>query len=385
MMMILMPLKGDAVMSPAVLIVSLSKRFGGAEVRVLQTASGLHGKCRYAVAVLKDSPLHRKLIEAGASVLPVSYGRGDPRLFFALIRMIKANGFTVVDAHNPQSQFWGFMAASFCRVPVMISTVHSSYGLTEKGLKKVLYETTLRLNRLLGCRFIAVSEAVTDYLRTLTIPSGRITLIHNAIHVPLEPADAKSSGLKESLGWRRDDFLVGVVGSIEPVKGHKFLIKALGKAIAFHPELRCLFVGEGRLREDMESLVRENKIDKHVKFLGFRNDVMDILRGCDAFCMPSLSEGLPFALLEACSLGLPVLVSSVGGMALLIENGKTGMLVPPSDPEALTQGLCSLAGDHETSGAMGQAARAMVKEKFSPDRMLAQTLSCYGLIKQNGR
>lgn len=371
---------------PAVLIVSLSRRFGGAEVRVLQTATALRGKCRHAVAVLEGSPLHRKLSEAGCPVLPFAYGRGDPRLFFALRRAIRSGGFHVVDAHNPQSQLWGLMAAASLHVPAMVSTVHSSYGETDRGVKKVLYEGVLRLDRLFRCRFIAVSEAVREYLLALGIPSRSITLVHNAIPAAGGPVLSVSPVVKESLGWKRDDYLVAAVGRLERVKGHAFLIEALGSVVRERPRLRCLFVGEGRLRAELETLVRERGLDRHVRFAGFREDVIDILRGSDAFCMPSLSEGLPYALLEACSLGLPVLATAVGGIARFIEDGRTGLLVPPADAEALSGGLAALMDDPEGAKAMGTAALGVVRERFSPVRMLAQTLGVYGLIdEQDGR
>lgn len=367
---------------PAVLIVCLSRRFGGAEVRVLQTAGALRGRCRHAVAVLEGSPLHRKLTEAGCPVLPFAYGRGDSRLFFALRRAIRSGNFSVVDAHNPQSQFWGLMAAASLRVPAMVSTVHSSYGQTDRGVKKVLYEGVLRLNRLFRCRFIAVSEAVRDYLPGLGIPSRSITLVHNAVPVAGGPVLSGSPAVKESLGWRGDDYLVTAVGRLEPVKGHAFLIKALGSAVRERPRLRCLFVGEGRLRPELEALARKMDLGRHARFMGFRDDVIDILRGSDAFCMPSLSEGLPYALLEACSLGLPVLASAVGGIARLIEDGMTGILVPPEDVEALSGGLCALIDDPGAAKAMGMAAFRMVQERFSPGWMLAQTLGVYGILDE---
>ncbi|MBF0327751.1 MAG: glycosyltransferase family 4 protein [Nitrospirae bacterium] len=365
----------------AVLIVNLSKWFGGAEVRTFDLAALLEGKVRYAVAVLEGSPLHERLKKAGLPSIPFSYGRGDVRLLFALREAIQRNGFSIVDAHNPQSQFWGLLAGMAESAEVLVSTVHSSYGDTDKGLKKLVYELVLRINKAIGCKFIAVSESVNEYLQKLGVPSEIISLVHNSIAIPEAPSQRQYEGIRRAAGWGKDDFVFAVVGRLELVKGHIYLLEAISKAIKQNPAIRCLIVGTGRLQAELEAKVKEYNIGNHVLFAGFRDDVKELLISCDAFCMPSLSEGMPYALLEACVSALPILATNVGGIVKLIEHGKTGLLVPPQDSGALADSLVQLAGNPEYASRLGVAAFEMVRERLSSEKMLSGTLQVYGFEK----
>jgi hypothetical protein len=152
------------------LIVCLSAGFGGADVRVLQVASGLHGRRDYAVATLAGSPLQRKLRDAGLNVIEMGASRADPGLLRRFIALLRNGRFQVVDAHNPQSQAWALPAARAAGLPVLVSTVHHVYAMSDGGpLKRHLYQNVLRLNRMLGCRFVTVSEEIARSLDRLGI------------------------------------------------------------------------------------------------------------------------------------------------------------------------------------------------------------------------
>ena len=362
---------------PPVLIVDLAQGYGGAEVRVLDTAKSLHGHYPYGVATLAGSPLHQRLEAAGLVAVPVPFSRSDPRLLFFLFRAIRQRGYGVLDAHNVQSQFWGHLAAALAGAG-RVSTVHSSYKLEHNGsLKGRMYEQVLRLNTWWGVQFIAVSEAVQSYLQSLDIPADRISLIHNSIHLPPLAESSREHPLLKSLGWTEDAYVVIVVARLEPVKGHSFLIEALSQVAPELPQLRCLIVGDGRTRPALEAQVAQAHLQDRVHFAGFRDDIPALLSASAAFCLPSLSEGLPYALLEACAHHVPALVTRVGGMAELLTHRQTAFLVPPSDPAALAEGLRWLVNHNEEAAAMSQRTFAWLEQKFSPDEMIAKTLAIY--------
>lgn len=357
-----------------VLIIDLAKRYGGTDVRVLALARRLHGRRPYAVAVLSGSPLHERLEGEELRTLPVPFGRGDPRVVPFLVRAIRRGAYGVVDAHNPQSQLWGGLAAALARTP-SVTTVHSAYLDEHAGsLRGRAYEAVLRLNRRGGARFVAVSDTIVAYLRGVGIPPERISVIENGLDA--EPAGLGRGDLEE-LGWGDDAYVVTVVGRLEPVKGHGFLIEAVRRLASTRPELRCLIVGDGRRRAALEEQVRAGGLTDRVRLTGFRDDVGPLLRASDAFCLPSLSEGLPYALLEACAHGLPLLVTSVGEMATLFEEGRTALLVPPADPDALARGLEWLLDHEPEATAMGRAALELARERFGAERMVAETLEVY--------
>ncbi len=360
-----------------ILIIDLAKRYGGAEVRVLDTAKSLHGQYPYAVATLTSSPLHQRLEAANLVALPVPYSRGDPRLLFFFWRAIRQKGYKVLDAHNVQSQFWGHLAAGLTGAE-KVSTVHSAYKIEHNSsLKGRLYEQVLRLNARWGVQFIVVSEAVDTYLKSIGIQPNRISLIHNGLHPPKSSSLEQGLTLLDNLGWEKDVYIVIVVARLEPVKGHTFLIEAFSQAVKERPQLRCLIVGEGRTRPALESQIRQAKLGNKVHLTGFRDDIPALLSLSNAFCLPSLSEGLPFALLEACGHRLPLLVSQVGGMAEFLTHKHTAYLVPPSEAEALAEGLCWLVDHPEKAAVMEQAAFDYVQQRFNPDEMISKTLAVY--------
>lgn len=364
----------------SILILDLAKYYGGADVRVVELARALHPQHRVVVATLKNSPVQQRLETEGLPVLPIPYRRSDPRVAWMLARTIHTQGITVVDAHNPQSQFWGHVGSLLARGVRRVSTVHSAYRLEHGGhLKGRLYEQVLHLNRWMGCHFIAVTEAVEGYLRSLGIPPERISLIYNSLALPPDPDTTAARALFAELGWGEDTYVVSIVARLEPVKEHATLIEALRQVVPQHPNLRCLIIGEGRMRAALEEQVRAAKLENSVHFAGFRNDIPALLTLSRAFCLPSSSEALPYALLEAALCRLPLLVSEVGGMAELLRHQETGYFVPPTDASALAEGLRWLVTHPDEASAMGQAVFALVQRKFDPAITLQQTLDVYGL------
>ncbi len=358
-----------------VMVVDLAKRFGGADVRVLQLADALRGRGACTVATLAGSPLHRRLAAAGLPRLPVIRRRGDPRIALDLARALRAGGYRAIDAHNPQSQLWALAAGLLARVPVRVTTVHSQYLAEHGGAPRGRgYEAVLRLNRLLGSRFVAVSEATRDYLRALGVPPERLALIPNAV----APAEPSPEGRARVLGgWPADSWVVGVVARLEPVKGIDDLLDALAEVRADRPEVRCLIVGDGRARPALEAQAARLGLGDAVRFTGFRDDVGTLLSGLDAFCLPSHSEGLPFALLEACAHRLPLLVTGVGGMAALLQDGETAHVVPPRDPGALARRLHAMLDRPDEAAEMATRAHELVRDSYSLDAMVAATTGIY--------
>jgi glycosyltransferase involved in cell wall biosynthesis len=361
------------------LIVNLSLRYGGADVRVIALAQAFAARnMHYTVAVIPNSGLQRKLAAEGLNHIVVPHGRGSP-LAAAFIRGIVNDGkYNVVDAHNLQSQFWSHTATLGMKNIQRISTVHSSYRFEfGSSIKGHSYEQVIRLNAVQGCRFITVSEAVRDYLTdTVGIDAARINLIHNSIPLPTDPQPNKNHALIHELGWT-DKTIIAVVGRLEVVKGHEFLIRALTSLKPIYPQLRCLVVGDGRIRDILELQIADAGLGDIIHFAGFRDDVNTLLQASDIFAIPSLSEGLPYALLEASAQKVPVLASAVGGMAQLLRHKETAYLVPPSDAPALAEGLRWLLDNVDKRQAMAEAAYQHVKQAYSIEALLEQTLAVY--------
>jgi glycosyltransferase involved in cell wall biosynthesis len=160
------------------------------------------------------------------------------------------------------------------------------------------------------------------------------------------------------------------VANLRPEKNHETLIAAAAALASTHPQLRFQIVGDGARRAALEHLAELRGVAHMVEFLGHREDVPALLAGADLFVLPSRTEAFPNSAIEAMAAGLPVVCSAVGGLLDLVTPGRTGLLVDPSDPEALAAAIRSLADDPARARALGAAARAEVRSRYSFDRMV---------------
>lgn len=167
------------------------------------------------------------------------------------------------------------------------------------------------------------------------------------------------------------------VANLRPEKSHETLIAAAAMLVRDFPALRVRFVGSGPRRAELEALTAAQGLSAHVEFLGHRDDVPALLAEADLFVLPSRSEAFPNGVIEAMAAGLPVVASAVGGLLDLIDDGRTGRLVPPGRPDALAAAVRSLLEHPAQADAMGAAARAAVLQQYSFDRMVASFEQLY--------
>ncbi|MDQ3350333.1 MAG: glycosyltransferase family 4 protein, partial [Acidobacteriota bacterium] len=160
------------------------------------------------------------------------------------------------------------------------------------------------------------------------------------------------------------------VANLRAEKSHETLLAAAAAMVGAHPELRFQIVGDGPRRGELEQRSAALGLGAHVEFLGHREDVPALLAAADLFVLPSRSEAFPNGAIEAMAAGLPVVACAVGGLLDLIEDGRTGLLVPAGDAEALGRALESLVTQPERANAMGAAARRAVEQQYSFDRMV---------------
>lgn len=363
---------------PSVLLVDLAKRFGGAEVRVLSLAESLAGKAQCRVAALEGSPLHLRLEAGGLPVVPIPYGRGDPRVVGLLRRAIQSQAANIVDAHNAQSQLWGIKAAVREGVPNRVVTVHSVYRREHPGsLRGPAYEGVLRLDARWGCRFVAVSREVGDHVGRLVGNRAEVDVVRAGFPPPLQQSGTADLQ-RSAFGWSQDDYVVVILARLERTKGHATLLDSLALARQKRPELRCLIAGSGPEREALQRQTTRLDLGDTVRFAGFVEDVPAVLRLADAFCLPSETEGLPYAVLEAAAFRLPLVVTSVGGLGELLTHDRDAWLLSPGDVSGLAEALETLAARPDTGRRLAEGAYATLSSELAHDRMVSETLRVYG-------
>lgn len=211
---------------------------------------------------------------------------------------------------------------------------------------------------------IAVSHAVAGQLK-----NQKAVVVYSGVELSgiLEPPDRESA----------ESIVVGAACRLVDIKGLPDLIHAVALLCPELPNLRLEIAGEGPELENLEQEARVLGITERIRFLGWQKDMGSVYRNWDIFAMPSLTEAFPMAALEAMAQGLPVVATNVGGLPELVEEGRTGYLVPPSDPDALADRLRPLILDPNRRQAMGAAGYYRVREHFSVDRMVAQIAGIY--------
>lgn len=309
----------------------------------------------------------------------------NPSALLRLANLLARERVTILQTHGARANAYGRLAGRLAGVPIVISTVHNSLQDYEIGhLKRGLYRTVLRLTLPLVDRIICVSEALkNDVVEECPTAADRTVTIYNGVDTAQFTPSGKRSEVRRACGVGQGPMLV-VIGRLTEQKGHRFLLQALPTLLAQWPTLRCVCVGEGELRETLSALATHLGVAQACRLTGSREDIPDILAAADVVVLPSLSEGFPFVLLEALAAGRPVVASRVNGVPELIEDGKTGRLVPPRDAGALSSALHEVLSDPDRSAAMAQEGCRLVRARFTADRMAAETVAVFeSLIRES--
>ena len=305
--------------------------------------------------------------------------RLNPLSLYKLTQFFKRQRIDLVHTNGARMNFYGRLAAHRAAVPNICSTVHNSlFDYPIGAFKRSVYVKADAWTARYAQRIITVAEALARDLRDrYGIPAEKILTIHNGIDLAeLAPARSRDAVLKE-FGIPSEAPCMGAIGRMTNQKGFVFLLRALPALFDRFPTARCLLVGEGPLRGDLEREAAKLGVSDRCIFTGLRNDIPDLFQAMDVFVMPSLSEGFPMVLLEAMGMERPVAATAVSGNPELIEHGRTGLLISPSDPPAIVEAVAWLLENRDEAAAMGQAARSAVEQKFTVTTMADKTEGVY--------
>jgi glycosyltransferase involved in cell wall biosynthesis len=251
---------------------------------------------------------------------------------------------------------------------------------SRKWIHRVRREMTRRAVRAAGTRFLAVSHATRDYAcEHMRYPPERVAVAHNAIDVhQFVPRHRDSS--REA---HRGPLVVGIASRIEPEKGHRDLLAAVGILVGQSIPVHLLVTGDGSARPALEAQVRDLRIADYVEFVGWVDDVRGFYQKLDVFAVPSVdSEGLPTTILEAMASGCVVVATDVGGAREAIRDGRDGYIVPARDPAALARALTDVAHNPHRAVTIATAAAERVREEFSMERMTETVMSAYAALRE---
>lgn len=357
--------------------IDTARTWRGGQNQVLLTVNGLRALGQHAALVAHPDGELRARAAEGLDLIPLApRTEVDLSAAWRLARVVKRLKPDVIHAHDPHGVAMAALALSMGTTrpaPALIASRRVDFHLKSNSLSRWKH-------RLVDC-FICASEAIRQMLLTDGIPDERTVTVHEGIDVDRVLA-APAVNVHEALWLPHHAPLVGNVGALVPHKGHRYLIEAMHLVVREVPDARCVIFGEGELREHLERLVHEHHLEKHVLLPGFRTDILGCIKGLDLFVMSSVTEGLGTSLLDAMACSRPIVASRTGGIPEVIEDGVNGMLVPPRDGPSLAGAIVTMLTDERRRTDMAAAGFARVTERFTVERMVAETTAVYERVRR---
>ncbi|WP_298834531.1 TIGR03088 family PEP-CTERM/XrtA system glycosyltransferase [uncultured Piscinibacter sp.] len=268
------------------------------------------------------------------------------------------------------------LPAAWAGVPVRIHGEHG-WDSNDPDGRRLACQWTRRAYRPFVHRYVALSRHLQTYLvDRVGVAPTRIAQIYNGVDTQrFRPAGESREGLAGSPFAAADQWVVGTVGRLQPIKNQVLLARAFVRALVLAPSardrLRLVVAGDGPQREAVQEVLRQADADSLAWLAGRREDVPEVLRALDAFVLPSRAEGVSNTILEAMASGLPIAATAVGGNAELLQEGVTGRLVPSDDVEAMAEAILHDFSDRDGARARGRRAREAAERRFSLDAMVS--------------
>lgn len=356
---------------------------GGAETQLVRLAIRLkdRGWDVRVISMLLPQEYEDNLESEGIPVISLNMRRGvpDPRALFRLVHILRRDRPLVLTTFMYHANLLGRVAGRLARVPVVVSSIRNeNFGGPMRDrimrLTDWLVDVTTINSRLAG-------EAV---VRRRVVPAEKLRVIPNGLDTTrFYWSPEVRMQTRKALGIDEKDFLWLAVGRLEEQKDYPNLLAAFSWVARERPEAVLRIAGQGPLRQTLEEEVRRLGLEGRVRFLGVRTDIPNLLAAADAFVLSSAWEGLPNVVMEALAAAKPVVATQVGGVPELVEENKSGFLVPPKNPEFLAEAMLRLMSlPIEMRNAMGQAGRTHVETHYALEQVVDQWEALYRELLQ---
>ena len=309
----------------------------------------------------------------------------DLRGLVRLYKFLRRERYLVVHTHTSKAGFVGRLAAWLARVPVILHTAHG-FAFHERSPRstRTFYCALERLASRWCDRIVSVNEFHRRWALELGICGpNKISAIPNGIARQCPNLPASAVVLRRCLATPPTDLIVLTMGRLAPEKGLEYLIEAASLLRCSRPAFRFVLAGDGPLRAQLEELAESLGASRHVEFLGYREDIPDLLAASDLVVLPSMREGLSIALLEAMAAGKPIVTTEIGSNLAVVSQADTALLVPPGDPQALCDAILRCGCDPALRATLGTNARLLFERRYTEERMLNSYKKLYvDLVKK---
>ncbi|MCU0586960.1 MAG: glycosyltransferase [Syntrophobacteraceae bacterium] len=363
-----------------VLFLFVEMPVGGAEMLCFDFLKGLDRERFDPVAccIRRKGELGLEMERAGFEV--ISLGRMKSRRLEwgtvgALASLLESRQVDIVHSNMYHANLYGRLAAMRLgpRRPRVVTAIHSLYS--ERKFHRLVMSRIL--NRWTD-RILAVSRAVqTDILRYEKADPAKVEILSPGIDFGRLETGLTPWAAKERLGLSPSDWVLGTVGRLVEVKGHRYMLEALAMLHGRGLPLKLVMVGGGRLEDTLRRQIAERGLGSDVLLLGSRRDMPELYRAMDLYLVSSVSEAASVASLEAMGVGLPSVVTSVGGMADLLDGGRCGRLIPPADPAAMADAIEELYRSPGERSRLAEAARENVRSRYGSEAMVRKLERIY--------
>ncbi len=302
----------------------------------------------------------------------------DLAAFVRIYRLLKCGRYDVVHTHSAKAGFLGRVAARLTGVPRIIHTPHGfPFQMDVDPLRRALYRALERFAARHTEALVCVSAEERDLASRLKLlPRSRIRVVANGIETK-DGTTYDSSAVHAELGIPLSCDIVGAVGRYTRQKGLDYLLDAAASVIQKHPDTRFLLVGDGEDQRKLQHHAKRLGIADSILFVGYREDVNPILNAMDIFVLPSLWEGLPYALIEAMRMGKAIVATNVGGARDAVWSTVSGLLVPPASAEYLADAINELLDDPDYRRRLGDSAVSFAATHYRIDTMVARLADLY--------
>jgi len=353
---------------------------GGAERVLASLATEFQSAGNYNVVIVPaggEGWLARELRGTGVQVEPFRLDRPvSPPFARWLADTLRRHRITLAHSHEFTMAVYGAWAARRAGA-AHVFTMHGSRYYAERWRRRI----AMRLAATFSASVVTVSQSLgRDLRRDLWLSADRIVTIPNgARHTAVT-----QSSLRDELRLAGTDQLAVAVGNLYPVKGHAFLLEALALLAVRFPGLHVAIAGRGELEAPLLARARALDVADRFHLLGLRSDIGNVLAGADVFVLPSLSEGVPLALLEAMFAARPIVATAVGEVPTVLDGGRAGVLAPPRDAAALADGIAGVLSDPAQARRLSAAAALRAAQEYTLARMTERYAALYAELLRRG-
>jgi len=317
---------------------------------------------------LGDHALEIQKLGIKVMLLPQIKDRVDYFSFLKVAKILESEKIDVIHTHNTQPFFDGTIGAILSGVKTRIHTDHSR---TYPDKRRYMFAEWV-LSHFVN-KVIAVSQATAyDLIKYEKIPKSKVSVILNGVDGAAFSILIDKQAKRAELGITKTGPLIGICARLCKQKGITYMIKAIPKILQSFPECSLVIAGTGSLKDDLVKEAVSFHINEHVKFIGMRLDIPELLKLFDIYVLPSISEGLPLVILEAMAAQCPIVATNVGGIPGVIISEETGLLIEPGDPDAISKAIIKMLKDTILKNKVIKNAFNLFNQKFESGIMTKQ-------------